>query len=397
MGAFYLRDLFGFLRFNKGRTLFALTGIALGIASLVFIVAAIEGSRQKAEHIISILGTNTVMVRSSFGSKISFRRIPMRLTQQQYETIKKIDGIESADYFYVKNITVAREGVAKTLMVEGETIGTLKNFGYEPDSGRFFLPEDYVRFRKVVVIGHDIVDRFFKGEEPVGASITIGKTPYTVIGVYKRKGKSPRGTSMDERIMMPVTTYRKFIENEYRKIFAIVAKVRPDADYSRVVEDIKRVLNRSLKPDEYFMITPEVIRKFLSMMSASLGLFLGIASFTALFVSGFVLSNIFLINNRIRAWEIGLRRALGATRGQIVAKILLEASVIALFGAVVGTLGGFLSVKYILPLLQIPRVYPLGSFLIALFFALAVALAAAWRPAKEAADEDPVSSLRRRI
>jgi len=78
-------------------------------------------------------------------------------------------------------------------------------------------------------------------------------------------------------------------------------------------------------------------------------------------------------------------------------KILLEASLIAVFGVVLGTLGGVLSVKYILPILEIPRVYPLGSFLIALFFALTVALAAAWKPAQEAADMDPVRSLRRRL
>ncbi|WP_457593740.1 ABC transporter permease [Hydrogenimonas sp.] len=397
MGRFYLRDLFGFLLFNKGRTLFALGGIVLGIASLVFIVAAIEGSRQKAERIISMLGSDTIMVRSSFGSKISFRRIPMKLTVAQYEMIGKIDGIESVDYFYVKKLTVAKGEVSKRLMVEGETIGTLENFGYETDSGRFFVPDDFTRMRKVVVVGHDIVDEFFKHEEPIGATLTIGKTPYRVVGVYKRKGKSPRGTSMDERIMMPVTTYRKFVQNEYRKLFAIVAKVKPGADYDRVVEDVKRILNRSLKPQDYFMITPEVIREFLSMMSASLGLFLGIASFTALFVSGFVLSNIFLINNRIRGWEIGLRRALGATKRQIMTKILLEASAIAVTGALLGTAAGFLSVTYILPMLEIPRVYPLGSFLLALFFALAVALAAAWSPAKEAADADPIGSLRRRL
>ncbi len=397
MGRFYLRDLFGFLLFNKGRTLFALGGIVLGIASLVFIVAAIEGSRQKAERIISMLGSDTIMVRSSFGSKISFRRIPMKLTVAQYEMIGKIDGIESVDYFYVKKLTVAKGEVSKRLMVEGETIGTLENFGYETDSGRFFVPDDFTRMRKVVVVGHDIVDKFFKHEEPIGATLTIGKIPYRVVGVYKRKGKSPRGTSMDERIMMPVTTYRKFVQNEYRKLFAIVAKVKPGADYDRVVEDVKRILNRSLKPQDYFMITPEVIREFLSMMSASLGLFLGIASFTALFVSGFVLSNIFLINNRIRGWEIGLRRALGATKRQIMTKILLEASAIAVAGALLGTAAGFLSVTYILPMLEIPRVYPLGSFLLALFFALAVALAAAWSPAKEAADADPIGSLRRRL
>lgn len=397
MVRFYLHDLIAFLLFYRGRSLFALSGIVLGIASLVFIVAAIEGSQLKAERIISMLGSDTILIRSSFGSRISFRHIPMKLTMAQYRQIKSIDGVQSVDYFYVKNMSVARGGFSKHLMVEGFTLGTLEHFGYETEWGRFFLPEDFRHFAKVVVIGHDIVDEFFEGANPIGETLMIGKVPFRVVGVYKRKGKSPRGTSMDERIMMPIPSYRKFIQPEYRKLFAMVAKVSANADYNRVLEDVKRILNRSLKPEDYFLITPEVIRKFLSMLSASLGLFLGIASLTALFVSGFVLSNIFLINNRIRGWEIGLRRALGATRRQILVRILLEASAIALTGAFLGTLAGFVGVKYILPLLEIPRVYPIGSFVLAILFALAVALIAAWTPAKEAASSDPLEALRRRL
>ena len=397
MAVFYLRDLLAFLRFYWGRTLFALGGIVLGIASLVFIVAAIEGSGQKAERIIRLLGSDTIMVRSSLGSRIRFRHIPMKLTMTQYRQIAKIEGVKSVDYFYVKKLVVARKSFAKSLLIEGMTLGTLANFSYEPDWGRFFLPEDFHYQRKVIVVGHDIVDEYFGGVNPVGRTMLIGKTPYRIVGVYKRKGKSPRGTSMDERIMMPVSTFRKFVLPEYRKLFAIVAKVKSGADYSRVLEDIKGVLNRTLSPDDYFLITPEVVRKFLSMLSASLGIFLGIASFTALFVSGFVLSNIFLINNRIRAWEIGLRRALGATRRQIMLRILSEASAIAVLGALLGTLAGFASVRYILPLMQIPTVYPLASFAVAIAFALAVALAAAWAPAREAAEMDPLEALRRRL
>ncbi len=397
MVRFYLRDTFSFLLFYKGRTLFALLGIILGIASLVFIVAAIEGSQLKARRIINMLGSDTILIRSSFGSRISFRHIPMKLTIKQYRAIERIEGISSVDYFYVKKMDVVRGGFSKNLLVEGFTPGTLKHFSYEPKWGRFFLPKDFSHFAKVVVVGMDIVDEFFHGKNPLGKTIFIGKIPFKVIGVYKRKGKSPRGTSMDERIMMPVPTYRKFIQPQYQKIFAMVVKVAPGVDYERVLRDIKTILNRSLRPDDYFLITPQVIKKFLSMLSASLALFLGIASFTALFVSGFVLSNIFLINNRIRAWEIGLRRALGATREDILHRILFEASIIALLGALVGTLFGFLAVDHILPLLEIPKVYPLEAFFIATLFSLAVALFAAYAPAKEAARMDPLQALRRKL
>ncbi|BCD63009.1 putative ABC transport system permease protein [Nitratiruptor sp. YY08-26] len=397
MGALYLRDLFSFLFFYKGRTLFALFGIILGIASLVFIVATIEGSQLKAKRIINMLGSDTILIRSSFGSRVSFRHVPMKLTMKHYNLIKKIEGISSLDYFYVKRLDVKRGGYGKSLLVEGFTVGTLPHFGYEPLWGRFFLPSDNEHFAKVVVVGLDIVDEFFHGQNPVGKTLLIGKIPFRVIGVYKRRGKSPRGNSMDERIMIPVSTYRKFIQHEYHRIFAMVAKVAPNTDYKRVIKDIKTVLNQTLKSDDYFLITPQKIMHFFSMLSTSFTLFLGIASFTALFVSGFVLSNIFLINNRTRAWEIGLRRALGATKKMILRRIILEASTVALIGAIVGTLVGFLSVHFILPLLQIPQSYPIKAFVIALIFSLGVSFLAALTPAKEAASMDPLKALRQKL
>ncbi|BAF70779.1 ABC transporter permease [Nitratiruptor sp. SB155-2] len=397
MVRFYLRDLFAFLFFYKGRTLFALLGIVLGIASLVFIVAAIEGSQLKAKKIIDMLGSDTILIRSSFGSRVSFRHIPMKLDIHQYNLIKKIDGIKSLDYFYVKKVNVKRKNFGKKLLVEGFTLGTLEHFGYRPKWGRFFLPKDFQNFSKVVVVGQDIVQEFFQGKNPLGKTLFIGKEPFRVIGVYQKRGKSPRGNSMDERIMMPVSTYRKFIQHEYQKIFAMVAKVSRDADYKRVLNDIETILNKTLKPDDYFLITPQKIMKFLSMLSTSLTLFLGIASFTALFVSGFVLSNIFLINNKTRAWELGLRRAIGATKKDIFFRIIFEASVIALMGALLGTLFGFLSVHYILPLLKIPVLYPIKAFFIATIFSIVTAFLAASSPAKEAASLNPIEALRQRI
>ncbi|BCD60974.1 putative ABC transport system permease protein [Nitratiruptor sp. YY08-14] len=397
MVRFYLRDLFAFLLFYKGRTLFALLGIILGIASLVFIVAAIEGSQLKAKKIIDMLGSDTILIRSSFGSRVSFRHIPMKLDIHQYNLIKKIDGIKSLDYFYVKKVNVKRKSFGKKLLVEGFTLGTLEHFGYRPKWGRFFLPKDFQNFSKVVVVGQDIVQEFFQGKNPLGKSLLIGKEPFWVIGVYQKRGKSPRGNSMDERIMMPVSTYRKFIQHEYHKIFAMVAKVSRDANYKRVLKDIQTILNKTLKPDDYFLITPQKIMKFLSMLSTSLTLFLGIASFTALFVSGFVLSNIFLINNKTRAWELGLRRAIGATKKDIFLRIVFEASIIALMGALLGTLFGFLSVHYILPLLQIPVLYPIKAFFIATIFSIVTAFLAALSPAKEAASLNPIEALRQRL
>ncbi len=380
---------------SKIRTAFAVLGILFGVVSLVLIVAAIEGSSQQAKKVIEKLGPDSVLIVSGSigkGPRSSFQN----LTLKDVKEIGRLEGIFALTYGIVKPTMVSSTESSKFSSVFGVGENWLVSWNYQIEEGRGFTLEDFKELKKVAVVGHDVSDFFWPGQSPVGKVLLVGKTPLRVIGVYKRKGKTPNGHNLDNRVFIPYGVFDKTVKKTYEKVSVIRFRVLNMADYERIVEETRKILLRNHKPDEFMIITPVVVKKFLSMLSATLALFLGVASVTALVVGGFVLSSIFYVNVYVREWEVGLRRALGATKERILLLFLGEALVVALVSSGVGSLVGALLIKVILPELKIPVVYPLKAFIIAPLFALFVSLFAVYFPAKRAAHFEPVKALRKR-
>ncbi len=382
---------------NPARTLFAFLGISLGITSLVFIVAAIEGSNSKARHIIEMMGANTIFIRSGFGKRANIHHLRYKLDITDFKDLRRIEGVKTAAYLLVKMERIASASNARESMVMGAMSTFLETFDYRVNRGIAFRPTDYRSFAKVCIIGPELARFFFGAANPLGKFLRVNRTSFRIIGIYRSKGRLPNGMSLDDRLILPIETYRKFIEPEYKKVLGIELKVAPGADYQHIVEEARSILLRRHAKEDFVMITPEMVRKFLNVFNMTLSIYLGLASLVALFVGGFVLSNIFFINVKVRAWEIGIRRALGANRRTIMAQFLAESVAIALAGAIAGTCAGFLSIYLVMPMLGIPKVYPMKSLVIALLFATATGLVAAIMPAKKAADYRPVEALRSRL
>ncbi len=393
----FILTVFKVLRQNLARTLFALSGISLGIASLVFIVAAIEGSNQNAQNIIQLLGPNSIFVRSGFGDKNSVRRLTYRLNVQDFRALKQVYGIRSAAFLMLKQKRISVGAEARNAYTVSAMKDFLNVFDYRLKTGRFFRLDEYSSFPKICIIGTELSRFFFGDTDPVGKTIKISKTSFRIIGVFAPKGKLPSGKSLDDRLIIPINTYRKFIEPEYKRLFAIKLKLAKDMDYDYVVSQVKEVLSLRHKKDDYVIVTPETVRKFLNIFNMTLSLYLGLASLIALFISGFVMSNIFAINVRVRAWEIGIRRALGATRDAIIVQFMAEALTISLMGAVLGSLLGFLAIWWITPLLKIPTVFPMKSLFLAICFSSATGLISVWMPARSAAYLNMVHALKSRL
>ncbi|TCK05282.1 ABC transporter permease [Phorcysia thermohydrogeniphila] len=392
----YLRDLVFSLLHNKVRTLFALLGIVFGVSSVVLIVSAIEGSSLQANRVIKKLGPDSVLIVSGSigkGPRGLFRNLGL----SDVKEIERLEGIFALTYGIVKPTTVAGGRLSKFSSVFGVGENWLVSWDYRVELGRGFTEEDFKEKRKVAVVGHDVSDFLFPGENPIGKILLIGRTPFRIIGVYKRKGKTPNGHNLDNRVFIPYRVFDKVVEKTFNKVSVIRFRVLSLSDYDKIVDETRKILLKRHKPDDFTLITPLVVRKFLSMLSATFALFLGIASTTALVVGGFVLSSIFYINVYTRQWEIGLRRALGATKRAILLRILLESLIIAVVSLLPGSLLGFAAVKFILPLLNVPVVYPVKAFIVSATFSVAVCLFAAYFPAKRASLFEPVHALRRKV
>ena len=395
MRGFIFKDLLLSLLHNKLRTLFALLGVLFGVVSLVLIVAAIEGSSLLANRVIEKLGPDSVLIISGSigkGPRSGFQN----LTLEDVKEIGKLEGIFALTYGVVKPMTVSDVSNSKFTSVFGVGENWLLSWNYRIEEGRGFTESDFKNLRKVAVIGHDVADFFWPGESPIGKIILIGKVPFKVIGLYAKKGKTPNGHNLDDRVFIPFPVFDRLVEKTYGHISIIRFRVFNMAEYNQIVKETRQILLKHHKPDEFMIITPVVVKKFLSMLSATLAFFLGIASTTALVVGGFVLSSIFYINIYVRQWEIGLRRALGATKGDILKRFLYEAVVISLLASLLGNVLGYFAIKFILPLLNIPVVYPVEAFVVATLFTLGVCLFAVYFPARKASSFEPVSALRRK-
>jgi putative ABC transport system permease protein len=160
---------------------------------------------------------------------------------------------------------------------------------------------------------------------------------------------------------------------------------------------VTEIMSKRHQKDDFVVVTPETVRNFLNIFNWTISLYLGFASLIALFISGFVMSNIFSINVKVRAWEIGIRRALGATRRAIIYQFMAEALTISFFGAILGSLTGFLAILLVTPLLKIPTVYPLESLILAIVFSFATGLLSVFMPARAAAYLNTVHSLKSRL
>ena len=396
MVGLYLRDIICSLLHNKVRTVFALLGIVFGVSSVVLIVSAIEGSNLQANRVIKKLGSDSVLIVSGSIGK-GPRGSVKNLELSDVKEIGRLEGIFALTYGIFKVTTVSGGRLSKISSVFGVGRNWLISWDYRIELGRGFTEEDFKEMKKVAVVGHDVSDFLFPGENPVGKTLLIGRTPFRIIGVYRRKGKTPNGHNLDNRVFIPYEVFDRVVDKTYGKVSVIRFRVLSMSDYSRLVKEVKAILLKRHKPDDFTLITPLVVRKFLSMLSATFALFLGIASTTALIVGGFVLSSIFYINVYTRRWEIGLRRALGATKRAVLVRILLESLVIALSAVIPGSLLGFAAVKFLLPLLNVPVVYPVKALIVSAVFSVAVCLFAAYFPAKKASLFEPVSALRRRV
>ncbi|WP_456342358.1 ABC transporter permease [Thermovibrio sp.] len=380
---------------NKVRTAFAVLGILFGVVSLVLIVAAIEGSSQEAKKVIEKLGPDSVLIISGSikkGPRSSFQN----LTLKDVNEIGRLEGIFALTYGIVKPTMISSSESSKFSSVFGVGKNWLVSWNYQIEEGRGFTEKDFKELRKVAVVGHDVSDFFWPGQSPVGKVILVGKTPLRVIGVYKKKGKTPNGHNLDNRVFIPYGVFDKTVEKTYEKVSVIRFRVLNPKEYDEIVKETREILLRNHRPDEFIVITPVVVKKFLSMLSATLAFFLGIASATALVVGGFVLSSIFYVNAYVREWEVGLRKALGATKREIVGLFLGEALAVAVISSLIGSLLGAAAIKVILPGLKIPVVYPIEAFIIAPIFAVLVSLFAVYFPAKRASEFEPVKALRKK-
>jgi len=263
--------------------------------------------------------------------------------------------------------------------------------------GRSFTQADEDHASHVALIGADIEDNLLKGEDPIGKEIRVDGVPYTVIGLGEKQGKT-LGQSQDDWVATPLTAYQKTYGTA--KSVTIYMKAGTGAEAMEAASDQARQIERSLRhdrpgePDSFTLETSDTLSGLLNQIIGMIGgVAVGIAAIT-LVVGGVVIMNIMLVSVTERTREIGVRKALGARRADLLGQFLMESATMSVIGGAIGTVLGISIAKGVAIIAGFPAAIALWSVFAGLFVALSVGVFFGVYPARRAADMDPIVALR---
>ncbi len=398
------------LRANKLRSLLTVLGILIGVSSVIAVVAITEGLDAYMSDKVLELGTKAFRLQSRpdiINSHEMWLEMMKRkrLNMDDFEAVQKACTLCSEVGAQVWTGTNVQRGrvIQKNVGVAGITeniarIGTVR----ELVAGRHIVQQDVTQAAMVGVIGTDLVDAFFGTMEPIGKEIDIDGHPIKVIGVAEKKG-AVFGESQDNFVWLPITTFQKFYGT--RRSFSIQAEART-MDVFEAAQDQVRVTMRARrhltynKPDNFNIETGETVMELWQTMTRGIYAVTLVVTAISLLVGGIVVMNIMLVSVTERIKEIGVRKALGARRGDILRQFLVESVILSGFGGFLGVLGAA-AFSYGLAtilgsMMSANFSAPVRPWAVALAIGVSsiVGLVAGIYPANRAAKLDPVEALR---
>ncbi|MBT6601713.1 MAG: FtsX-like permease family protein [Nitrospina sp.] len=337
------------LKSNKIRFFLASLGIMIGIAAVIVMVAIGKGSQQEVMTVIAKMGENLLtinageMKRRGGRLRLSGNVTTLNLRDVDYLS-KEVDGITFVAPFEIKEMKTKYLQALTSTNVAGSTLRFLETRNYEIASGEMFSEMDQKLGARVAIVGETVIKNMFRGEDPLGKTVRINAIPFRIIGVFESKGQDSDGIDQDDILLIPIKSMLRRILNQ-NYISTIYVKADSRNNIERVAAKIKTILrDRHRIPDDAendFTVISQIDLENLKAETSELftRLIVGVAAIS-LVVGGIGILAVMLISVKERTHEIGIRRAVGATKGDIVAQFLIESIVIGLFGGFFGVVLG---------------------------------------------------------
>jgi putative ABC transport system permease protein len=387
---------------HKLRTALAMTGIVVGVCSVIVMVALGNGAQQRVLSKIRAMGTDLVMVTAGRVKIIAGRQRQTgnvsTLTMRDVRALAaETQYVKAAAPAQGKKMLVKYESLSTTTSVVGTTEAIIPVRDLIVESGRFFTEDEDRTSQRVAVIGKTVARNLFEDRNPVGETIRIGKVSFEVIGLLDKKGTDLVGADQDDVIYIPVNTALRrlfnitYINNIYvqAKSSALIEKAAAE------IRDILREKHRLRdKPDDFTIQSQtEILRSerettqtFTNLLSTVAGI--------SLLVGGVGILAVMLISIKERTQEIGLRRAVGALKSDLLLQFIMESLTLSMFGGGIGiVLGVVLSLcgSYFM---EWSMRLSLPAIVIAFIFSAAIGLIFGVYPAAKAARLDPIEALK---
>ena len=393
------------IRQNKLRSILTLLGISIGVFSVIGVMTAIRTLESSVESGLNVFGTNTFVIQkysaimTDHGDEKYRNR--KNIDYPQYEEFKrraKLPVLVSvSEETSARNVKYRDKTVKRSIELIGGDEGTVRTYNTYIADGRNITADDVHSARNVCLLGMDVVDRLFPFEDPLGKNLQIRGLNYTVVGVTERKGEA-FGGSQDNYIAIPITNFLQHFKNRWTTL-AISVEAPSAEEYDRTMDEAVGILRavRKVPPGDEnnfeIVSNAEMIERF-SGFTKGIKLFALSISVIALLVAGIGIMNIMLVSVTDRIKEIGVRKAIGATRRDILIQFLTEAIFLSEFGGIVGVILGIAGGNVVSILFNIPAVIPIDWAIYGLVVCSAIGIGFGIYPAWRAANLNPIESLR---
>ncbi|MCA3016265.1 MAG: ABC transporter permease [Myxococcaceae bacterium] len=392
------------------RTALTLLGIVIGVATVMAMMALLEGLRLKVTNDLSQLGANVFRVdkwpqgiRFGGGDRLNWNKIAARpaLTLGDKRAIAEqcpsVKRTSASAWQPGQRVRTAMTETQPNVFVLGTTVEYPETAGISLARGRAFNDQEDLDGRQVVVIGPDVADKLFPSLDPLGQELRLKGRPFTVVGVLARRGKVLGLFNLDNMVLVPMTTFLGLYGK--RRTVSVSVEAKDQAVFDRAMDEARRLMRqrRRLGPsdeDDFEVSTNESMAKSLNDLSkvvtaATFGVCL-----LSLLVGGIGILNIMLVSVSERTREIGVRKALGARRSRILAQFATEAVVLSLVGGLVGVLLGLGLAGLARWTLGLATAVPTWAVVVSLLMSSGVGLVFGIYPAARAARLDPVDAMR---
>jgi len=398
---------FDTLRANKLRSALTIIGVSVGVVTVIFMVSIIQGLNKAFADQIESLGSNTIFVSKfapSFGRPPGPDEIHRKdLTMEDAEALR-------TDAPSIVGVSPIHRMIASTVRYQDKQTDTPILFGVTPyyefvqtqyvASGRFVNEIDMQDRSNVVIIGVDVKQALFPYEDPLDKEVRINGNPFRIVGVMEPLGNF-FGQSRDNSIFVPITTFDKYYPDRPfpEVVFFVIVRPRSRAFVKPAIDEITDILRRRRRvpagaPDNFGISSQDSLLDVYNQLTGATALVLTSISFVALMIGGIGVMNIMLVSVTERTKEIGVRKAVGATRLNILSQFLIEAVVLTAIGGLAGLAIGEVASLLMNRYSPLPAYVPLWAIGVGVGISAAVGIIFGLWPAWKAARLNPIDALR---